>query len=54
MKMYDNHFLPTLAYSRDLFLSPTAYKKPTAKNMRWLHPDEARDRLKFAGYEPDV
>jgi peptide/nickel transport system substrate-binding protein len=52
MKMYDNHFLPTLAYSPGFVLSPTAYKT-YGEEYAMVHP-VGTGPFKFAGYEPDV
>ncbi|MGP8079740.1 MAG: ABC transporter substrate-binding protein [Dehalococcoidales bacterium] len=52
MKTYDNHFLPTLAYSPGFVLSPTAYKTH-GEAYAMVHP-VGTGPFRFAGYEPDV
>jgi peptide/nickel transport system substrate-binding protein len=52
MKCFDNHFLPTLAYSPGFVLSPTSYEK-YGEEYVMVHP-VGTGPFKFAGYEPDV
>jgi ABC-type transport system substrate-binding protein len=52
MKCFDNHFLPTLAYSPGFVLSPALYKKYGAEYVL-THP-VGTGPFKFAGYKPDV
>ena len=52
MKCFDNHFLPTLAYSPGFVLSPTSYEK-FGEQYVLVHP-VGTGPFKFAGYEPDI
>jgi len=52
MKCFDNHFLPTLAYSPGFVLSPTSYEK-FGEQYVLTHP-VGTGPFKFAGYEPDI
>ena len=52
MKTYDNHFLPTLAYSAGFVLSPTSYEK-YGEEYCMIHP-VGTGPFKFVSYEPDV
>ena len=52
MKRYDNHFLPTLAYSGGNVLSPTAYE--TYGEEYCIVNPVGTGPFKFVSYEPDV
>jgi ABC-type transport system substrate-binding protein len=52
MKSYDNHFLPTLAYSPGFVLSPAAYET-YGEEYCMVHP-VGTGPFKFVSYEPDV
>ena len=52
MKTYDNHFLPTLAYSAGFVLSPTAYEK-YGEEYCMVNP-VGTGPFKFVSYQPDV
>ena len=52
MKCFDNHFLPTLAYSPGFVLSPASYEK-YGEQYVMTHP-VGTGPFKFASYEPDV
>ena len=52
MKSFDNHFLPTLAYSGGFVLSPTAFKTH-GEEYCMVNP-VGTGAFKFAKYEPDV
>jgi ABC-type transport system substrate-binding protein len=51
MKTYDNHFLPTLAYSAGFVLSPAAYQK-YGEEYCMVHP-VGTGPFKFVSYEQD-
>jgi ABC-type transport system substrate-binding protein len=51
-KSFNNHFLPTLAYSGGWILSPTAYKT-FGEDYCLVHP-VGTGPFKFVSYEPDI